>query len=79
MKSVSTSPIIIMALCFCFFFPLAVGGRCSKTVVGVNNGIDGSAIRSSLANTKVGDGPRSQGILGGGWDQVHNGDTRSAG
>ena len=33
-------------------FPVALGGRCSKTVVGVNNGIDGCAIRSSLATQR---------------------------
>ena len=65
-----------------FLFLQLLLARCLKSVEGVNNGIDGAAIRSSLANKggSRGDGegfeiPREFRFLGSG---AAGGDTRSA-
>ena len=65
-----------------FLFLQLLLARCLKSVEGVNNGLDGAAIRSSLANKggSRGDGegfeiPREFRFLGSG---AAGGDTRSA-
>ena len=74
------NPFIVPSIIFLFLQLLLA--RCSKSVEGVNNGIDGAAIRSSLANKGGirGDGegfeiPGEFRFLGSG---AAGGDTRSA-